>query len=138
MGDLGEGPGKSKHFTHGGRCAEEFGVTLVCEGKRAAIIAGGGYCWAGSTRIGTRLRGVHRDERGLYPVLSRRSYASILASAGLSLPVCGDWAPDDLSAHCNRRMAIRHEHGGSSSAKEEVGLASAEPDPCLQFPWTMH
>jgi hypothetical protein len=79
MDDLGKSPGKSKHFNDGRRCVEEFGVTLVREGKRAAIIAGGGYCWAGSTRVGTPLQGVHRDGRGLYPVFSRRSYASIRA-----------------------------------------------------------
>jgi hypothetical protein len=33
MGDLGDDPGKSKHFCNGKRCAKEFGVTLVCDGK---------------------------------------------------------------------------------------------------------
>jgi excisionase family DNA binding protein len=41
MGDLGDDPRRSKHFRDGRRCAEELGVTLVYDGKRAVIIAGG-------------------------------------------------------------------------------------------------
>jgi hypothetical protein len=76
MGDLGDDSRESKHFRDGRRYVEELGVTLVYEGKRAATIAAGGYCPVDSTRIGTRSRGVHRDERGLRPDLPRRSSAA--------------------------------------------------------------